>query len=262
MTDILNFNTLVTLKKICKMLRIKNYSFLRKNELILIINRHHAYIKIQKWVRKILSKGESCSISCEPIKYPCFAFKTPNNILIYYNLSAIRNFLIKTGDFRDPNTRDNYTDSQLLEMDNIYKYHRTLHPITDISEDNENYFKSVFQASKNKRFYERIKNRELEQLIYERVLDAICEDMVLIINESYINTDTFNTIETMYLYDYKFQFRRLLLRSKTHAKYVIDKNIENFNQLNTCNYGDNFMQHNICDYVIVSLFQIREELFF
>ncbi len=278
MIDVLNFNTLVTLKKICKFLHIKNYSSLRKSELVFVINKYHAVILIQRWIRKILSKEESCPISCEPIRYPCFAFKTPNNVLIYYNLDALRSFLIKTGDFRDPITREEYTDKQLLVMDNIYNYKHQKQTeqeqkkikymkenqclnSTNNQLNGEDYFKSVFKASKNKKFYERMKEKEQEQLIFERLLDLICDDIITLINDNLFNNFTINTLDSIYLYDYQIQFRRLLNRSKTHAEYVINKNIENLNQVNRKEKSYNNNQCKICEYVVIFLYQLREELY-
>jgi len=260
MTEKLKICNLNTLKRVCKLLRIKNYSGLKKNDIIFNINKHHATIRIQRWIRNILSKGELCPISCEPIKYPCFAFNTPNNVLIYYNLDALRNFLIKSGDFRDPNTRTEYTDKQLLEMDNIHKYYIKNEPKQEPeSTVTKEYFKTVFKASKSRRFYEKMKEKEQEQLIFERILDSICEDMLRLINENFFNIFTLDTIETMHLYDYRTQFRRLLNRSKNHAEYVINKNIENINQISSKeNYNQN--QLRISEYIILFLYQLREEL--
>jgi hypothetical protein len=249
-------------------------------------------IKLQRWIRKIFSKEETCPISCEPIRYPCFAFKTPNNVLIYYNLDALRSYLIKTGDFRDPSTRADYTDKQLLDMDNIHKYYNNLHPKmhpkpqikkTDnqkqkiklkrpkektgnkmskrinIVEEKGDYFKSVFRASKSKKFYERMKEKEQEQLIFERLLDSICEEIVGLINEN--TSDNIFILDTMYLYDYRTQFRRLFNRSKTHAEYVINKNIENMNQVCRKEKSYNNNQCQTCEYVVIFLYQLREELY-
>lgn len=254
MTDILKTNTLVTLKKICKFLHIKNYSGLRKNELIIAINKYHAMIKLQRWARRILSKNEECPISCEPIRYPCYAYKTANNVLIYYNLEALRSFLIKTGDFRDPNTRAEYTEKQLLEIDAIYKY-----STGGINQSNEDYFKSVLKASKSTRFYEKLKEHEEEKLIFERLLDTICDEIITFINEN--QNDNFFILNALYLHEYQIQFRRLLNRSKENAEYVINKNIDNFSQILTKEKNYNKKQHESCGHVIAYLFQLREELY-
>jgi hypothetical protein len=260
MTDILNSNTLVKLKQICKFQHIKNYSGLRKNEIILAINKNNATLKLQRWIRKILSKNEECPISCESISYPCFAFKTPNNVLIYYNLDALRGFLIKSGDFRDPITRSDYTDKQLLDMDYIHNHYSNLHPtkIPKIPKtEKENYFNSVFKASKNKKFYNKLKDKEQEQLILERIMDSICDEIVTFI----INNNNLFALNGLYLYDYQTQFRRLSIRSKKHAEYVINKNIENFNEINRKETSYNNNQCKLREYVIVFLYQLREELY-
>jgi len=256
MTD-LDSDTLVTLNKMCKFLHIRNYSSLRKSALVSLITRHYATIRLQRWTRRVLSKGESCPISCESIKYPCFAFKTTNNVLIYYNLVELRNFLIKTGDFRDPSTRANYTDEQLLEMDSVYKYYYGLHPQTSKTE--ETGFKSVFKASKSTRFYEKIKEKEQEQLIFERLLDSICDDMIRFVNET--NCDNLMMLETMYLYDYRIQFRRLVNRSKTHAEYVVNRNISNVNQVVAKETAFSKNQYNTCEYIVLCMYQLREEVY-
>jgi hypothetical protein len=276
MPDFLYLTNLVTLKRICKNLHIKNYSNLRKNEIISLIEKHHSLIKIQRWIRKIFSKEEPCPISCEPIKYPCFAYKTPSSVFIYYNLDALRSFLIKTGDFRDPSTRGEYSEKQLLEMDIIHKYYHTVLHIeknenennSDCNEypnkklsnkvKNEN-FKSVFRASKNKKFYEKIKEKEQEQLIFERILDSICDEMVKFIGDH--KNDNQFTLDSVYLYDYRTQFRRLINRSKTHAEYVINKNIDSFNQVYTKEKDYNNNQCKSCEYVVINLYQMREELY-
>lgn len=277
MLDILNMNNLSTLKKICKFLHIKNYSNLNKKELILIINKYHSIKKIQKWIRKIYSKNENCPISFESIKYPCYSIKVNNNF-IYYNLCAIRSYLIKTGDFRDPMTRILYTDKQLLEMDTIYKYYndnckysleyndleKTINnpskKIRKNTDDPEEYFNSVYKASKNTRYYEKIKEKEQELLILERLLDMISGEIMNFISDT--ENDNLFILNTLYLNDYQIQFNRLLNRSIKHALYVIDKHIENFNQLynKEKNYQD--YQYKLCEHVIVYMYQLKEDLYF
>ena len=48
--------------------------------------------------------------------YPFFAFKPKGSILfIYYNLIDLADYLITTGDFRDPKTREKYSDDRILQ---------------------------------------------------------------------------------------------------------------------------------------------------
>lgn len=256
--DILYSNTITTLKKICKFLHIKNYSSLKKEELILTINKYHSVLKIQKWIRKIFCKNEPCPISCEKIKYPCYPFKS-GNVLIYYNLESLRSYLINTGDFRDPNTRIKYTDQQLLQMDEIYKNSKNKESEKESEKDlNKQYFKSVYKASKNTKFYEKLKEKEQEELIFERILDMLCDEMSMYISEN--NDCNIFRLNAVYLYEYESHFKRLIFRSKKHANYVINKNIDSFNQLyiKEKNYTDN--QKKVCEYVILFMYQLREEV--
>ncbi len=253
----LSNNTIVVLKKICKFLGLKNYCHLKKSELIVEINKHHSVLKIQKFIRKIFSREEYCSLSCEPIKYPCFAFKTQRNVLIYYNLESLRSFLIKSGDFRDPNTRAEYSEENVLQIDNMYKQYKSKIDNKD-SEKEKLYFSSVHKAFKNKKFYQKIREKELELLTYERILDRICEDMKLYIDEN--RKDNHIVLTTVYLFDYRVQFKRLNNRSKEHAEYVIKKNIENINQviMKENNYIEDQLQ--TCNYIVAYFYQLQEEI--
>jgi len=249
--DILQYNTTITLKNICKFLQITNYSGKRKNELIYEIDKRLKLIKLQRVIRKFLSRDELCPISCEPIKYPCFAFKSQTK-LIYYNLFTLRNFLIKTGDFRDPSTRVEYNDCQLHTIDSIYE--NLKYTPTDVPE----YFSSVYKASKSPRFYERIREKEQELLIFERVLDTLCDEMLKYITENPRNNQFILT--TRYLYEYQVHFNRLMSRSRTHAEYVINKNIQNMIQIYNKETNYDYKQRKSCEYIITHLYQFREEL--
>jgi hypothetical protein len=253
--DILNNSNVITLKKICRNLHIKKYSALKKSELISLINEHHSILKIQRWTRKVLCKNEPCPISLEPIRYPCFAFKTKNNVLIYYNLHAFKDFLIKTGDFRDPISRTPLTELQLITMDEIDNYSKT---INKTDENIEKLTKSVYRASKNTKFYERMKEKECELLSLERILDNICQEIKNLIDE---NNSSIFVLNTTYLYDYQIQFRRVITRSRDHAEYVIDKNIKFL--YTSLQKETKYTQKQVktCEYIITWMYQLREEAY-
>lgn len=242
--------TLPELKKICKFMHIKKYTGLKKINIILMINKHLSILKIQRWIRKKLSKNESCPISMDRINYPCFVYKPiGTQKLIYYNLSAIKNFLIKSGDFRDPISRDSYTEENLQTMDIIDKYYHKYE---------KNYkIVSVCKASKNTKFYLKMKEKECELLTFERILDAICQDIKELIAENPLDNFMMNAV---YLHDYRIQFRRLLLRSLSHAEYVINKNIDNINASRIKEFKM-AKQYETSDNVTHFLYQLREELY-
>ena len=109
--------SVVNLKKICKRLHITNYSIMKKNELRNEIYKYFSIVKIQKSFRKYFSSEEICPISIEPIKYPCFPFKPKGATkFIYYNLEPLIEYLITTGDFRDPKTREKYSSDTLRTL--------------------------------------------------------------------------------------------------------------------------------------------------
>ena len=227
--------TVATLKLVCKKLNIKKYNKLRKNELDNTINRYLSILKLQRWIRKILSRGENCPISLEPIKYPCFAFKT-NKTLIYYNLNIIKNYILESGNFSDPISRTKYTEANLSSMDNIDKYYKQLTKYTGV-------YTSVLKASKNIKFYERKKYNENELLLFERIIDEICNDLIELLNSDII---AFSTLLNIYINDYWRYFKLLVYRNKEHAEYVINKSINVFIKLETYNmYYINYILDNL-----------------
>jgi len=242
--------TISNLKLVCKILHIKNYSGATKKILEQNISKHLAVLKIQRWFRKSLSRGEHCPISLEPIRYPCFAFKT-EKIFIYYNLKSIKDFLIESGNFKDPISRITYTDDQLTEMDNIDKHYKTI-------TKNKDKFKSVFKASKNTKFYDKKKNKEYELLLFERIIDEICNDIIELINNE-TNKITIKTVLALYIYDYSNYIKRLLFRSKEHTKYVLDKSIDLFNKI-LLKEVSKVDKTPLYDHVLHSIYYIRENV--
>lgn len=262
-SDTLNVQSL---KEICKFLSIKNFSKLKKCDLNNIIDKHHAIIKLQRWIRKKLSSGEMCPISLEPIKFPCFAFKTKNNVLIYYNLDSLKKFLIKTGDFRDPMSRTIFSDEQLKKIDEIDKYSKNNkrkkeHIENNYADKDNEEIKgmptSVYVASKRTKFYKKIKEKEKEISTLELVLGEICQDMKEYI-ENYRYNDIIFILNTSYLFDYRVQFRRLFIRSKKSAEYTIENNINTLKQ--NLIEKNNPMRQDAFEHVIFSLYQLREDM--
>ena len=64
----------------------------------------------------------------EEVRYPCFAFRPKGFMIdkckrngtsfIYYNLEPLVDYLISSGDFRDPKTREPYSETTLKSIDN------------------------------------------------------------------------------------------------------------------------------------------------
>lgn len=115
----IDYNTLKNneLKNICKLLKLKKYHKLNKSNLSHLLKREVSCRKIQKFFK---SKKDICPISLDTIK-TLFIFTTKNGAKIKYDAVSLVDYLTKTGDFRDPLSREEITD------DNI----NTLHKILD-----------------------------------------------------------------------------------------------------------------------------------
>lgn len=216
------------LKNVCKILHIKKISRNKKSDIIEIINRKLACLKIQRWYRKIKIGNERCSISLDIIQYPCFAFKPALGKLTYYNLGTLKKYIIESGNFTDPLSRIQYTEKHLKTMDDIDEYYRSY------SSSLEPYI-SVLKASKNKNFYIKKHELECEVITFERILDIISQDIIKYFINDYsednilFTTDDISyTLNIIYLYNYKINMERLYIRDVDHAIYSITKNIGNF----------------------------------
>lgn len=228
------------LKKLCKLFRIHGYSKLSKHELVNQINIYHSTLKIQRWIRKILSNGECCPFSCEPIRYPCYFFKMGNKI-IYYNLKILRDYLIEYGNFIDSVTMVPYSEHQIKQMDSIYKWY--------IKKPLE---KSVYDYYKNPEYYIQKKKLESDILNCERIIDSSYEEII-----NYIKMGA--GIPTLDLFE--MRIFNLFDYSIEHSIYIIDKCIQNLSFL-LSKEMDELTNHVINDYnyLLIILFQIKENL--
>ena len=209
-------NNIKTLKKLCKLIGITKYSKLKKKELFNVINHHLAIIKIQKFFRFKMMGGEGlCPISIEPIKYPCYAFKPKGSInFVYYNLPSLIDYLLQTGDFRDPKTREPYRDEILHSIDN----YRIKVGIKS---------KSVYKASQNKHIYTKKKEHEDDIEVLERCIDDVVASIRGIMeNEQLDNEDPCTILNTYHFPTYLRYYKKLLQKSKFSAKYKIQNTIQ------------------------------------
>jgi hypothetical protein len=196
------------LKIICKYKKIKNYSKLKKNELVLILEKLYASIKIQRLFRNYIN-NEVCPISLEVIKYPCFAFKPKGfTNFIYYNLEPLAKYLINSGDFRDPKTREPYSQDNLKKIDDLIKY-------------NSLKIKSVYKSSMNSSIYKRKREREEDILVIERCIDEIVFSMRLIM-ETDSNNDPTVTLGSFHFPTFHRYFRNLLNKSHEFSKQLLN----------------------------------------
>jgi hypothetical protein len=197
----------------CKQLCIKPRSGSNKNELNELISA----VLIQRFIRKQWIKDSVCPISYEPVVYPCFCFHA-RKVKIYYNLEPLRDFIIKTGDFKDPSTKIPFTTKDIEQIDILCKYNK-LKKIPG-------YPSGIMEANNNIRFYDKIKQRESEQLTIERILDFACDNISRILHSGSTGEQIDAEQLATYYQDYKSHFRLLKSRSSDHAKYIINKHID------------------------------------
>jgi hypothetical protein len=205
--------TVVKLKKVCKILNIVKYSKLRKDELVYKINTMLAILKLQRHFRNKWINGP-CPISMEPIGYPCFSYKPKGSTtFIYYNLDTLVDYLLQTGDFRDPKTREPYSDETLKAID---KYKNKAGLIS----------KSVYKASCNRNIYRRKKEHEDDIMVLERYLDEIVSSIRGIMETENICEDRTILLNSYHFPTFLRYYKKLLQLSKETANYKINNTIQ------------------------------------
>lgn len=150
--------SLLEIKFQIKRLNIKKFSSLNKQELVNSILKYYFALLVQKQYRKHIALNSVCSISLDNIKYPFWAKKTEKGF-IYYNLDSLATYLITGGSFKDPTTREIYTDEELVSID------KTIH-----SNNLSKTFKSVLRSRYNTKYYRAIRdNDEQIDILSERI---------------------------------------------------------------------------------------------
>jgi len=203
------------LKRLCKSRKLTNYSKLKKKELFNMLNRFISVIKIQRVFRSsLMGKDATCLISMDPVRYPCFPFKPKgSNYYVYYNLEVFIDYLLQTGDFRDPKTREPYTDEFLKGID-TYKNKVGIKS------------KSVYQASQNRTIYKKKKDHEDDIMVLDRCLDEVVSSITGIMER---RVDQYNDPK-MILNSYHFPtylryYKKLLQKCNLSGKLKIQSTI-------------------------------------
>lgn len=137
----LNGLTIQELRTSGKRLKVKGLSKCKKEDIVTKILQHYAIPQIQRWTRKCIGSNDVCPFSMEPIKYPCWGKKT-NHGFFYSNLFDLISYFVTTGDFREPNTRIPYTESELDKIESLGKCYKYKFPKTlKIARSNKKYYK-------------------------------------------------------------------------------------------------------------------------
>ncbi len=237
------------LKNICKKKRIPNISKYNKADLINELKKYYATIKIQRFFRSKNKIEQICPICFETTKNtPYFAFKpSGQSNFIYYNLNCLSDYLISSGDFRDPKTRELYSDNTLQNIDKEVKKHKIKLKYN---------FKSIYKASKNKKFYKNIKDTEESILIIERCLDDIIVSMKSIIENKESRRGSYKyTLQCILFTTFDSYYSKLIFYSPNSSMLLLDRTIVSI--INSNISDDDSEGMNVKDIVLNFLYQLK-----
>lgn len=220
----------------------KQISKLNKSEIIKVLKSHHAVKRIQKFLRTKWSIESICPVSLENVSYPLFAFKPKGNShFIYYNLEIFSNYLISTGDFRDPKTREVYNEDVLKSIDKELVKNKILVPL-----------KGVYKASKNEKHYKNKKDLADNILVLDRCLDELISTLRSWV-ENRNNTNINVNINILFM-AFRSYFKRLCVYSKDEAVNLIKRTIVSVNKSVKPNIPES---SNNRDHIIQFLYQVQ-----
>jgi hypothetical protein len=224
------------LKLFCKNAGIKNYSKLKKKELFEEYNRFLASVIIQKYYREFLYRNATDCITLEKVNFPCFIYRTKFGKTFFYNHDSIIRYIMKTGNTRDPMTRNQYTDEELARLDSEAKIY-----FPEIK------YRSTLKIKKNENYALRIINRENEILSFQTRLSELKEIILNVVVSDMLSWDigplTVDNIEyrsvNSYINSTLNEFKLTLLNLKAHDSYSGNlfqtTFLENLKELN-CNF--------------------------
>ena len=256
----LEYQTVPDLKKICKIFKIKTAS--KKIDIINNILKHFAIKRLQNWFRHLKALDDRlCPISMTLAIYPYFVFKPKGSTLfIYYNLVDLASYLITTGDFRDPKTREKYSEETLKKID--IELNRSKINLKSPTSP----FKSVYKASQATKYYKNKKETEDNILVLERILDDTIDKMRILIEDRVRRSNAIITLNTLLFMIFRSYFRRLVAQSKETAELLIARTIITINKslkdndptVDPLTYIDTNM---IRDNIITFLYQVKFDEF-
>jgi len=174
-TDYSNLSVCV-LKRLCRRKKVTNCSKMKKQQLIDAFNRVVAVESIQRTFRNHFYRNAVDSITLEDVKFPCFIYRVKTGQLFFYDYSSIIKYIMKSGKVIDPNTRNEYTDLELLRLDAEAKLHFP-----------DKNFKSTYKIKRNENYAKRIRNRENDILSFQMRLDEIKSIVLTIINDDILS---------------------------------------------------------------------------
>ena len=203
------------LKKMCKKVCIKKYSTMKKDQLLNEYNRYLACKIIQRCYRNYFYKNAVDHISLENISYPCFVYQAKPGTCYFYTHESIIKYIMKTGDTRDPMTRNPYTDQELKRLDLEAK-----HYFPGIK------YRSTLKIKKNLSYARRIRNIENEILSFEMRLDELKENILHIIGAE---MNTWIYLENFIVDNVQYQSIQSYINTILHEFKITLLNLKQYN---------------------------------
>jgi len=204
------------LKKLCKKKLIQNYSKMKKNELFEECNKVLAVKIIQQNFRKYFYRNATDSITLENVKFPCFIYRVKTGKVFFYDYSSIIKYIMKSGKVIDPNTRNIYTDTELIRLDTEAKFY---FPTKN--------FKSTYKIKKNETYARRIRNRENEILSFQMRMDEIKASILTIIED---NIMSWNLTESIVIENIEYHNFNSYLNSIIHELNILFINLKSYSE--------------------------------
>jgi len=118
--------TKVHMCRIAKKCGLKNYSKMKKCDLLFLLRKHFASLYISRYYSYKKNKHKQFINKQDPLTqcdlvYPFFEIEITKNKYVRYNMLPFYTYMFKTGHFKDPYTDIEFTDEQLKLMDNQMK---------------------------------------------------------------------------------------------------------------------------------------------
>jgi len=227
-----------TLKRLCKKKLIPNYSKMKKNELFEECNKILAVKIIQKNFRNYFYRNAVDSITLDSVKFPCFIYRVKTGQLFFYEYSSIIKYIMKSGKVIDPNTRNEYTDTELLRLDTEAKKYFP-----------DKNFKSTLKIKKNESYARRIRNRENDILSFQMRLDEIKVSILTIIEDNILS---WNLTEPMIVENIEYTNFHGYVNSIIHELKILFLHLKTYSIFESNCYKNSFLSdiNNRSDYFL------------
>lgn len=197
-----------TLVHMARIMKLKKYSSLRKNDLITLVQNHLSskFIAQSYFAYKNKSKyfvNTTDPITLQDIKPPYFEVELLPGKYSRYNMLSFYSYMIKSGHFKDPYTDLEFSDEQLHIMD------------TQLTRNG--FMKQSLVYMKNnphkQRFYKRKREREDSLLGIDRqigsLLSETCDDLIQQSDKSTVHTSCYYTLVHIFFPNFIYLLEQL-----------------------------------------------------